>query len=218
MRIKYGVERLLGWEVMDRLYAYRYAVFVERLKWKLPDARPGREMDQFDRSDTIHVVGQDAAGVICGCARLLPTTRPYLLGSIFPELMAGQDVPYARDIWEISRFSSIDLSGGAREQADFWGCREVMAATVSCAMELGARRLIGVSVLSIERILCRLGVNAYRAGPAMRLHGHNVFAFWLDIDDRTLNALGLEMVMASPVTNDRFRNPKSLSYSNLHVA
>lgn len=214
MQFEFGTHNKLGQQAMRELFAYRYDVFVDRLGWELPAATPGREVDQFDRHDTIHVIGRRRDGSIAGSARLLPTTGPYLLSSVFPELMAGQAIPAASDIWEISRFASVDLGQGVVSgQADYWGCRDVMAATVSCAMELGARRLIGVSVMAIERILKRLGVNAHRAGPVMRLHGHKVFAFWLEIDDQTLNALGVEASAVQPVINHRFCAPERMSYS-----
>lgn len=213
MQFEFGTHNKLGQQTMKQLFSYRYGVFVDRLGWELPDATPGREVDQFDRHDTIHVIGRRSDGTIAGTARLLPTTKPYLLSSVFPELMAGQDIPAASDIWEISRFASVDLDQGVVSgQADYWGCRAVMAATVACAMELGARRLIGVSVMAIERILKRLGVHAHRAGPVMRLHGHKVFAFWLEIDDQTLDALGVKPLASQPVINNRFCDPERMAY------
>lgn len=205
-------------DVMCNLFAYRYAVFVERLRWDLPGAKDGWEVDQFDRVDTLHVIARNADGNLCGCSRLLPTTEPYLLGTVFPELMDGVSIPCASDTWEISRFCSMDIHRHGRQQADLWGCREVMAGTVKCAMEVGARRLIGVSVIGIERILMRLGVHAYRAGPVMTVRGHTIFAFMLEIDDKTLSALDLHDWQCKPVINNRFLARRNLSYSSPHVA
>ncbi|MDS0850264.1 GNAT family N-acetyltransferase [Burkholderia cenocepacia] len=67
-----------------RLGVFRYDVFVGRLGWQLPgaDATSLTEWDQFDRGRTIHVVSVDQAQHICGCARLIPTTQPYLLQTL----------------------------------------------------------------------------------------------------------------------------------------
>lgn len=70
------------------LGSYRYRVFVEQLGWKLPSEDEKFERDQYDRDDTVYVLGRDANGEICGCARLLPTTRPYLLQEVFPQASA----------------------------------------------------------------------------------------------------------------------------------
>ncbi len=195
MRISYGSAEALRQEEISNLFTYRHAVFVERLKWDLPGAKDGLEIDQFDRDDTIYVTARNARNALCGCARLLPTTRPYLLGSIFPELISAELIPCSSDVWEISRFCSVDIENVSVRsgQVDAAGCRKILAGTVTCAMEVGAKRLIGVSVIGIERILSRLGVHAYRAGPLMKIRGHNIFAFWLEIDSQTLTALGLLM-------------------------
>lgn len=66
--------------------SYRYRVFVEYLGWEL-NCPNNEELDQFDKVDTAYVVAQDRESNIIGCARLLPTTQPYLLGEIFPQLL-----------------------------------------------------------------------------------------------------------------------------------
>jgi acyl homoserine lactone synthase len=182
---------------LNQIFSYRYSVFVERLKWTLPDAGAGLEVDQFDRDSTYHVSLRDASATV-GYARLLPTTEPYLLSEVFPELMNGIEIPRSPDVWELSRFCSFDLRSPTEHtrQADFWGCRAVLRAAVQCALEHGVRRLIAVSAVAMERILVRLGVNASRASPTMQLHGHSVFAFWIDLDDMTKNALGITLSAA----------------------
>ncbi|MDU6100815.1 MAG: acyl-homoserine-lactone synthase AbaI, partial [Acinetobacter sp.] len=78
---------------------YRYRVFVEYLGWEL-NCPNNEELDQFDKIDTAYVVAQDRESNIIGCARLLPTTQPYLLGEIFPQLLNGMPIPCSPEIWE----------------------------------------------------------------------------------------------------------------------
>ncbi len=40
-----------------------------------------------------------------GSWRLLPTTGPYMLRDVFPQLLHGVAAPAAADTWEISRFA-----------------------------------------------------------------------------------------------------------------
>lgn len=177
---------------LNQIFSYRYSVFVDRLKWTLPGAAGGLEIDEFDRDTTYHVCVRDG-GATVGYARLLPTTQPYLLSAVFPELMDGAAIPRSSDVWELSRFCSFDLRGPTKRprQADFWGCQAVLRAAVQCALEHGVTRLVAVSAVAMERILSRLGVSAFRASPTMQLHGHSVFAFWIDLDDVTKDALGI---------------------------
>ena len=177
---------------LNQIFSYRYSVFVERLNWTLPGAGGGLEVDEFDRDTTYHVCVRDG-GATVGYARLLPTTQPYLLSEVFPELMDGAAIPRSSDVWELSRFCSFDLRGSTEHprQADFGGCRAVLRAAAQCALEHRVTRLIAVSAVAMERILSRLGVSASRASPTMQLHGHSVFAFWIDLDDVTKDALGI---------------------------
>lgn len=192
MNIMYAKASQLKLVDLNQIFSYRYAVFVERLKWTLPDAGAGLEVDQFDRDSTYHVCIRDA-GTTVGYARLIPTTETYLLSEVFPELMDAALIPRSSAVWELSRFCSVDLRSpnGHGRQADFWGCQEVLRAAVQCALEHDVKRLIAVSAVAMERILCRLGVNASKASPTMQLHGHSVFAFWIELDDVTKNALGI---------------------------
>ncbi|NHZ66479.1 acyl-homoserine-lactone synthase [Massilia genomosp. 1] len=177
---------------LNQIFSYRYSVFVERLKWTLPNARAGLEVDQFDHDSTCHVCLRDA-GAIVGYARLLPTTEPYLLSEVFPELMDEAVIPRSPAVWEISRVSSVDLRSPSERgrQAELAGLQAVLRAAVQCALEHDVRSLVSVSPVAIERILSRLGVNVRRASPTMQLHGHSVVALWLELDAMTKNAFGI---------------------------
>jgi acyl homoserine lactone synthase len=47
---------------------------------------------------------------IIGTARLLPTNHSYLLGEVFPQLMNGLTIPDSAEVWELSRFATVDLN------------------------------------------------------------------------------------------------------------
>lgn len=171
---------------------YRHQIFVEQLGWRLPCAEEGFERDQYDRADTIYVVAHDESGAICGCARLLPTTQPYLLQELFPSLLAdGMEPPRDTAVWELSRFAASTSNGELGEEAGAWAVRPMLASVVECAVKMGARQLIGVTFLSMERLFRRIGVHAHRAGPAQRIDGRMVVACWIDLDVQTLTALGI---------------------------
>nr|WP_281255015.1 acyl-homoserine-lactone synthase [Noviherbaspirillum humi] len=171
------------------LAAYRYRIFIERLGWSLP-VKEGEEEDQFDRPDTVYVVAQEKDGSLSGCARLLPTTRPYLLGEVFPGLLWGMPIPRSPEVWELSRFAAAPLSGGSgMDQAKL--TRGLLAAAVRAAFARGAKRLITVSPLGVERLLYRMGVHSHRAGPPSMIDGKPVFACWIELDEQTFAALGI---------------------------
>ncbi|HZX32187.1 MAG TPA: acyl-homoserine-lactone synthase [Rhodocyclaceae bacterium] len=184
MNIVSGNQNNLPQGIYSELSVYRHEVFVEMLGWQL-DTPPGIEQDQFDRPDTVYVVAKNDEDCITGCARLLPTTQPYLLGEVFPELLNGMAPPCADDIWELSRFAAVDVrsaTGTARAQLSSPIAVSLLQGAIRTAAELGAKRLITVSPIGIERLLRHAGFRAHRAGPPMVLGGHPLFACWIEID------------------------------------
>lgn len=183
------------------LALYRHKIFIERLGWQLP-VRDGMERDQFDRPDTLYVVAHDDNGDICGCARLLPTTKPYLLGEVFPQLMNGLPVPSENNIWELSRFAAADVGKSLTVPQDVANkSRDLLAAAVVVAARQGATRLITVSPLGVERLLYRMGVHAHRVGPPILVDGKPIFACWIEIDAQTTQALGIDFNQVSSPTS-----------------
>jgi acyl homoserine lactone synthase len=187
-------------DIEAAIAAYRHKIFIEKLGWPLPTEN-GLERDQFDRPDTLYVIARDTAGTICGCARLLPTTRPYLLGEIFPQLLDGA-VPRSPDTWELSRFAAVGSDpDSASAFTTSQNTRRLLAAAIACAAEQGATRLITVSPLGVERLLHRLGVHAHRAGPPRYVDGKPVFACWIEIDGQTSDALDITIAPAGRHTH-----------------
>jgi len=190
-----GTRNELQPEAEAALAAYRYNVFVETLGWNLP-CGPGFERDQFDRADTVYVVAKDSSGAICGCARLLPTTQPYLLADVFPQLLCGLPVPRDSEIWELSRFSTQPPKGSnplSREAARDRFCA-LFAAVARSAIGRGAARLITFTALGVERILRVIGIHAHRIGPPTLIDGEPVLALWIELDRQTCDALDIDCI------------------------
>ncbi len=188
--IEAGRQGQLQAGVEVELAAYRYKVFVEHLGWDLPIAQAGSELDQFDRPDTFYVVVKDIDERICGCARLLPTTSPYLLGTVFPQLMGNQPIPTAPDIWELSRYTTQLVNGEITSRQEATArFRELLKAVCETAFHGGAKRLITFSYLGVERIARNFGIHVHRVGPCEFIDGKPVVAFWIELDEQTFLAL-----------------------------
>lgn len=184
MQLTSGKTETLSPALFTKVAHYRHKVFIETLGWDLK-TRNGEELDQFDHPDTLYVVSQDDEGSVNGCARLLPTTGPYLLGDVFPELMNGLPVPCSPDVWELSRFAAVDFNNRTTSALSQFSSEitvNLLRESIRFAAANGARRLITVSPIGIERLLRRLGVHAHRAGPPMIIGGHPIFACWIEID------------------------------------
>lgn len=183
MKVTTGATEKLSADLFERVSSYRHRVFVETLGWELK-TQDGMELDQFDRPDTVYVVAQDEHGHVNGCARLLPTNSPYLLGEIFPQLLNGLPPPRTPDVWELSRFAAVDFNNqtsSALGQFSSPIAIKLLQESIACATAHGAKRLITVSPIGIERLLRRAGFHAHRAGPPMIIEGHPIFACWIEV-------------------------------------
>ena len=174
----------LSQNLFAKISSYRHKVFVETLGWQL-QTKNGLELDQFDRPDTVYVAAQDDEGNVTGCARLLPTDHPYLLGEVFPQLMNGLMPPCTPDVWELSRFAAMDFNNrtsSALGQFSSTVAVRLLQESIACAASHGAKRLITVSPVGIERLLRKAGFHAHRAGPPMVIGGHPIFACWIELE------------------------------------
>lgn len=178
-----GTTATLAQQSQQALFSYRFKVFVEHLGWQL-DTETGVEKDQFDHDDTLYVIAKNEAEDVVGCARLLPTTLPYLLEEVFPELLNGQAPPKSDDIWELSRFTSLDLNDCdvmARKQFSAESSVALLKASIEVAKQHGAKKMISVSPIGVERLLRRAGFQCHRAGPPVILDGYPLVAVWIEL-------------------------------------
>jgi acyl homoserine lactone synthase len=186
-----GTQRQLQFSVEAELATYRYKVFVEHLGWDLPITQIGSERDQFDRPDTLYIVVKDSSDRICGCARLLPTTQPYLLNSMLPGLMGNQKAPESTEVWELSRYTTQLVNGEITTREEATGrFRSLLKSVCEAAFNRGAKRLISFSALGVERIARSFGINVHRVGPSQFMDGKAIVAFWVELDEQTFTALG----------------------------
>jgi N-acyl-L-homoserine lactone synthetase len=156
--------------------------FVRKLGEQLRN-EDGLAYDPFDRDDTAYVAATDDHGALVGTARLLPTTRPYLLNTVFPALLHGLAPPASPQVWELSRLAAPDFDASLTRVVG-WHPAPVAVGLLNSALRsaaaLGAERVIAVSPLGLERLLLRSGFRAHRAAPPLLVQGHPLSACWIE--------------------------------------
>ncbi|TXN42240.1 GNAT family N-acetyltransferase, partial [Methylobacterium sp. WL18] len=89
-------------DLMDKIYRFRHALFVERLNWEACRRPDGREIDQFDGPGCIHLAYLEG-GAVTAYTRLLPTTRPHLLTEVYPHRAERGPAPRGAAVYEWTR-------------------------------------------------------------------------------------------------------------------
>lgn len=167
-------------ELLTEYLKARHAVFIDRLKWQLPET-DGMEFDQYDtplcRWVIIHEYGEVLGGV-----RLLPTTArvgvySYMLRDAQQGLLENipNDVLFFRApveprVWEASRLFISETVPANRRAAVQSVLMEQMSLT---GRQVGASHVIGIVPAVWSRWLRRLGLGAVPVGPKFSIDGTN---------------------------------------------
>jgi acyl-homoserine lactone synthase len=163
------------------MFEARKRVFVDLLRWDVPVLAGRFEVDQFDGHDAVYLVVADENGAHAGSARLLPTERPHILGSLFPELCAG-DLPMGPGIFEITRFC-LEPRGGSGRRLETRN--RLVSGLVDHALESGITTYTGVAELGWLQQILAFGWRCHPLGLPCLIGGRTLGALQIDIDQET---------------------------------
>lgn len=181
------------------MFRLRYDTFAVKLGWDVKTTADGLEIDEFDDTRAHYILAKSPGegAHIDACWRLLPTLGPYMLRSVFPELLWGQAAPESADVWELSRFALATdrLANGENAgnvQIGFGPLSvSLMAEAARFARARGIARYVTVTTTAIERMLVRQRLHLHRLGPPIRLGDVMAVACYIEVDDLTLRAVGV---------------------------
>jgi len=167
---------------LDGMFRLRHEVFKERLAWDV-GSRAGKERDIFDDLDPVYIVCEDE-GEVLGSWRLLPTTGPYMLQDVFPELLHGQPAPNAPDVWEISRFAVSKRVLGNESLGTINKVTNLLLDQLfAFATARTISRIVAVSDVRFERILKRAGLLTQRFGPPLQIGVTRAVSGYADVSE-----------------------------------
>jgi len=194
---------------LDGMFKLRHEVFKERLNWDVGSTQ-GRERDQFDDLDPVYIVCEQD-GEVLGSWRLLPTTGPYMLKDVFPELLHGAPAPQATDMWEISRFAVSKRVAGNDSLGTI---RDVTQLLLDQLFTFAARRnlsrIVAVSDVRFERILKRSGLLTHRYGAPLQIGVTQAVAGYADVSELNLRRVQMGMEGPAPLSGVPSRNMNTL--------
>lgn len=191
-------------DTLESMFRLRHEVFKERLKWEV-GSTSGMERDLFDDLDPVYIVCEED-GEVLGSWRLLPTTGPYMLKDVFPELLHGTPAPVAKDVWEISRFAVSKRVAGNDSLGTI---RKVTNILLDELFNFAARRnisrIVAVSDVRFERILKRAGLLTTRYGPPLEVGVTRAVSGFADVSELNLRRLELKKQQQGPTQTSAFR-------------
>ncbi|MBS0472976.1 MAG: GNAT family N-acetyltransferase [Proteobacteria bacterium] len=174
----------------------RRRIFVESLKWDIPVVDGRFEKDQFDNDDAVYLLALDAKKEThLGSVRLLPSSKPHLLGDVFP-MLCDNGVPRGDDIWEITRLCTAPQLRGR----EAWLARSYLAVgMVELALLYGIGRYTCVAETSWLSSIMAVGWECEPLGLPQEINGESVGALIINITPATLQLFRMKMGWRLPV-------------------
>lgn len=189
-------------DVLRAMFAARKHVFIDLLKWDIPALDGKYEIDGFDDEYAHYLILTDRDGGHLASARLLPTTRPHILDTLFPELCA-EGAPVGPTTFEITRFClDRDQSAADRRLAR----NQLITALVEHALATGIERYTGVAELAWLQQILSFGWDCRMLGTPVMHPSGNLGGLDIRIDDGTpglLEAAGIWDATALSVSSER---------------
>lgn len=181
---------------LDLAFRFRHDAFVEEAGWSNLRRSDGREIDQFDTADTIHIVAIED-GRVRVYSRLNPTTKPYVLPSIYPHL-AVQPMPHNDRVWEWSRMGTAKHA-----RADGRGWSGPIGLLFRCVSHTARAHGIASLVWQAHPTWIsragQLGFNPRPLGFPHPIDGKKVIAAVMDVADRVFPIMDETGVPPLPV-------------------
>lgn len=151
----------------------RYDVFVQRRKLD-HHSFGGLEFDEFDTPAAIYLVWRDEDRIVRGLARLLRTTRPYMLKSYWPYLVEDGNIPSSPDVFEVTRVCVDKAVAPIVRRTIF---PELLCAIQEFLSLRGATGMIGVTREHLLSHFVKSGIDWL--GPAHEIEGELERAFFV---------------------------------------
>lgn len=158
---------------LEEMHRHRKIVFVDRAGWQVP-VLADREIDAYDRSDTVYLLAKDAPeGGLLASVRLLATTAPHLMSDLFAAACRG-GVPRGPRIWEVSRFCTAPvIADRAQRLKLLW---EMSCAVMETALVYGIDHVVFVANRALLPLALGCGWDARALGATLRDSGDAVTA------------------------------------------
>ena len=175
----------------------RKRVFVDRLGWQLPSPGSWLEVDEFDNDYTVYLIacsGDDDSHL--ASVRLLPTTRPHMLGTIFSHLPEKGPI-IAEDVWESSRFTIAPR--GLRGTEVMRLSQYLALAHVEFALLNGITRYVMIGETHRVATVVAMGWRVRPLCLPTDCGGSKVVAMEVSIDEGTLTMMRQRFRIEAPV-------------------
>ena len=184
-------------DVISSMHRLRYREFVERLEYDVPHHQ-NMEYDQYDTLVAVHFVFRDEHNEVKAALRISPTSKPYMIKDIWPQVIETIDVPETDDIWEATRLC-IDPSLPQEMHKTIHA--ELLCALHEFALANGIKGYIGVAPPGLWKYtFIRFGWPIHFLGEAHEIdYKEKIRAGYMEVSEKILSEIRNINNISSPV-------------------
>jgi N-acyl-L-homoserine lactone synthetase len=172
-------------EAMCAMFAARKSIFIDLLRWNLPTHDDRYEVDQFDDAHARYLMVIRSGGAHAASARLLPTERPHILGTLFSHL-CEEPVPQGPAVLEITRFC-LDRDQHRLQRRTARNL--LITALVDFAVAGAVTTYTGVAEASWFEQFCKFGWSCRALGRPQPCGSKALVAFRIDLDSNSVDRM-----------------------------
>lgn len=161
-------------DLLDDMFRARHEVFVDLKGWEELRRADGREIDDFDRADSVYLLAVEDRRVLAG-VRFTGADGPTLAGTILPELFEGEP-PRGDDFVEMSRLFARPGSVPAEGMSP--AVSEVLVACAEFARLVGSRGSLMITELQLVQAMLSWGAHPEPLGLPRRTRDGTLIAIF----------------------------------------
>lgn len=179
------------------MHRHRKEVFIDEMGWEL-FSHDGCEIDGYDTPHAIYLITcMRSFPPVLASARLVPTTKPHLLGDAFAHL-CEEGPPRSDRIWEASRFCPAPETPKGESRRALLG--EVIAGILETGLLFGVEEVVFVASAALSPVALHVGWDARMLGEMQRHGKERVCAMAASITPDGLAKVRSRLNLPSPVT------------------
>jgi acyl-homoserine lactone synthase len=186
--------RPLSDAALRSMFEARKRVFVDLLKWDVPVLNGRYEVDEFDDERATYLIVHGPDREHLASTRLLETTRPHILDTLFPGLCAAPP-PKGPDVLEVTRFC-LDRALPSWRRIEVRNC--LVSALVDYALLRGITTYTGVAEMGWLQQILAFGWRCRPLGLPRLADGKLVGALRIEVTPETPALLAANGIYAEP--------------------
>jgi N-acyl-L-homoserine lactone synthetase len=171
-----GHQRQSHGELFDEMFRQRAIIFGQTLGWNVSIDGEGREIDEYDREDTVYLMSLDSAGRLNGAVRFLSTVTDHMMTGPFQDMFPDYSVR-SPVIWEATRFYTYGHHDVQANRVSQSACELLLGMCEFC-LQSGIAQVVALMQAGVIRVYRRCGLSQKILARHNGEHGQTLLGLW----------------------------------------